>query len=276
MTQKITWVSALYDIGRKVDDEILRFDNYFHWIQSLLRRPLRMVFFTTPELRQRINIERPGLHYILEGEYPWQRRLPAVTATWEPGNIGAGCKDTPAFACLTVSKFEWLHRAAHLPESLVPTRHLGWIDAGIAKLGVSIPTLAYLDPPDRVRFMILNYISRAEVAQHDFVRSCRFKLAAGLITGERHALSAFCNRVLTLADAKLNDGVFGLEQEFMALAYRQEPALFDPYYGDFCDIVDNYACPLGTLHCAHNVRRDASRHRDREELARVIAYLNGL
>src|SRR5262249_15443992 len=88
--QKITYVSALYDIGRKVNDEISRFDNYVGWARELLKLPIKIVFFTSEEIYERLAVTRLGLNYIVEPRFPWKHRIPEVMPTWEPGNTGDG------------------------------------------------------------------------------------------------------------------------------------------------------------------------------------------
>ena len=48
-TENITFVISFFNIGRRTDAHMQKFDNYFAWIEELLKLPINIYFFASPD-----------------------------------------------------------------------------------------------------------------------------------------------------------------------------------------------------------------------------------
>lgn len=268
----ITFVTSFFDIGRKTDAPMQKFDNYFAWIETLLRLPINIYFFTSPEIHDRINYTpRSNLKFKFLPEVPYFDRIDEIKDAWKNYVTGNTAKDTPEFGAMTHAKFMFLCQAiAYDPFG---SEHYAWIDAGLVKVATNPELIPMLSPPDKIRMMMLNYISNAEVNDPNFIYSCRYKYAAGIFIGPKALMRVFCLRMMAQAEYDLFYNRFGLEQEYMAIVYRKHPELFDPYYGDFSDLVVNYSEANSNPHIAKTIMNEALKHNDKEEAKKVAHYI---
>ena len=269
----ITFVTSFFDIGRKTDAPMQKFDNYFAWIESLLKLPVNLYFFTSPELHDKFKYTpRPNLIFKFLPEVPYFDRIEEIKHAWKNYVTGNPTKDTAEFGAMTHAKFKFLCQA--MADDAFGSSHYSWIDAGLLKVATSPELIPTLTPPDKIRMMMLNYISDSEVKDPNFIYSCRYKYAAGLFIGPKALMRVFCLRMIAQAEYDLFYGRFGLEQEYMAIIYRKHPELFDPYYGDFSDLIVNYAGPNSNLHIINNILKEALRHDDIDEAMKIAHYTN--
>jgi len=171
---------------------------------------------------------------------------------------------------MTHAKFNFLCQS--MTDDLFRSSHYGWIDAGLVKVATNIELIPMLSPPDKIRMMMLNYISNA-VSDPNFIYSCRYKYAAGVFIGPKPLMRVFCLRMIPQAEYDLFYNRFGLEQEYMAIVYRKHPELFDPYYGDFSDLIVNYSEARSNSHIAKGILNEALKHNDKQKAKKVAHYI---
>lgn len=270
-----TYVTSLFDIGRRSEGLGGPLDSYVDWLGQLLALPIDLVCFTTPDIAERLApVRRANLRVELldgTGALPCFDQIEEVRGAWRRHRTNDPAKDTPEFACLTHAKFPLLRRA--IAANPHRSSHFGWIDAGIAKVATELERLPTLVPRDRVRLLQIRYTAAAEIARPDFVDECRYKVAGGFFTGRADLLDDFARVVEALAQRDLQGGRFGLEQEYMAIAYRTDPVAFDPYYGDFCDLVASYDRCRGSVPLVSALLADAIAAGDHLEAERVRSFL---
>jgi hypothetical protein len=235
----ITFVSQFFDIGRNQNIDVLSLKNYITNINKLLQLNINILFYTTKQLHDQLQYtNRANLKFIFLDQPPWYDRLDKVIEVTKNYQTGFKDKDTPQFMCITLGKFQLLKDAIAL--NPFDNKYYAWIDAGIFKVIQQVNLLPEITPSELVKCMILNYTSEAEIASPTFINSCRYKIAGGFFLASSDNMIIFCDKILACASEYLNNGYFGLEQEFMAIVYVKNKELFDPYYGDFADLLTNY------------------------------------
>lgn len=268
----ITFVTSFFDIGRKTDAPLQNFNNYFAWIEQLLLFPINIYFFTTPELHSQIKYTpRSNLIFKLVPEIPYYDRLDTIQEAWKKYQTGNPTKDTPEFAAITHAKFIFLCRA--IAENPFGDSHYAWIDAGLLKIATNGELLMTLIPPSRIRCLMLNYISAEEVKHPNFIDTCRYKIAAGLLVGPKELIRILSLRMIAEAEQHLYEKRFGLEQEYLAIMYRRHPEIFDPYYGTFTDLIVNFNQLIRNVNVVDAIFQDALKRCDRHEAIRVAEYM---
>jgi len=267
-----TFVTSFFDIGRKTDATMQKFDNYFAWIKQLLELPINIYFFTTPELHEQFNYTpRSNLIFKLIPEAPYFDRIDKIKEAWTRYQTGNPSKDTAEFGAITHAKFIFLCQAiAHDPFGDI---NYSWIDAGLLKIATDPELIPNLKYGDKIKLMMLGHVSREEVERPDFVSTCQYKFAAGLFGGPKQLMRIFCLRMIAQAEYDLYIKRFGLEQEYMAIIYRKYPELFAPYYGSFCDLIVNHNSHYSNYPLIKNILLTALKNNDKDEAIKVIKYV---
>jgi hypothetical protein len=274
MQSSITFVSAFFNIGRVANHPLLKYDNYFNWINQLLKTPINLYFITTADIHDRLQYEPRNtlkFHIVTEDKIPFFDKLPLITQCWEKYRTNNKEKDTAKFACLTHAKFHCVQQA--IANNPFDSTHYAWIDAGIFKIAKGTEELLQLTAPDKIRLLILNYIDNNETKHHNFVLTCRYKIAGGFFVGPKVLMIKFIDAMITEVEASLTQNIFGLEQEYMALVYKKHPELFEPYYGDFCDLITNYHACCNTAWLIMQYLIKALENNDIGEAKKVAKYL---
>lgn len=211
------------------------------------------------------------MKFKLVEEIPYYDRLTEIQGAWRNYITNNPRKDTPEFGAITHGKFKFLYQA--IADDPFGDEHYAWIDAGIFKIALHPELIPGLIPPSKVKIMILNYISKEEVNNENFVNSCRYKCAAGFFVGPKELMRVFCLLILAQGEYDLYHKRFGLEQEYMAIVYRKHPEVFDPYYGDFSDLIINYYITNNNYDIVKRILIEAIRYGDKEEAQKVAKYL---
>lgn len=268
----ITFVTAFFDIGRKTEEPLQKYDNYFAWITKLLELPINLCFYTTQDIHDKlVYTPRSNLKFIITDKIPMFDKLSQIKTIWPSYITNNREKDTAEFACLSHSKFHFLKQA--IEDNPFNSTHYGWIDAGLLKIAKEAELIPLLNPPDKVKLLLMNYINKDEVLNPAFVRTCRYKIAGGLFIGPKAMMKEFTEEIINLAIEDINKGNFGLEQEYMAIIYCRRRELFSPYYGDFCDLIYNYNMCQRNKWLPERVLQEAIRTGDIIEQESVVDHL---
>lgn len=269
----ITFVTYFFNIGRKEDINLPSFDKYLEWIEQLLNLPLNFYFITTEEIRSKLRFKSAEkIHFKIVPDVPGMEKIPLAKAAWSKYNTNNPLKDTAEFAILMHAKFPSLLMAIN--DNPFNTKYFAWIDAGILKVATHPERLMEMKPSDRIKCMMINYISDNEVKDPKFINVCGYKIAGGFFSGNKTNMKYLSREIIKLGDTHLSEGRYGLEQEYIAIIYKQNPDIFDPYYGDFCDLFCNYEKMVHNKWLAERVLARANNHNDTKEAHRVIHYLN--
>lgn len=268
----ITFVTAFFDIGRRTDAPMQKFDNYFGWIEQLLKLPINLCFYTSSDLHDRMKYTpRNNLKFIFIDKIPYFDRIEEIKEAWRNYVTGNKEKDTAEFGAMTHAKFQLMYRTIN--NDPYGDNYYAWIDAGLFKVATNKELIPRLTPPDKIRMMMLNYISSDEINDPNFINSCRYKYAAGLFIAPKLLMNIFCLLMMAYAEKDLLTKRFGLEQEYMAIIYRKYPDLFSPYYGDFSDLIINYSANNRNHHVSRNILTKALQNNDKLEATKVAKFI---
>lgn len=258
---EITFVTALYELGRKKDEYSL--NRYIQLFNNLLSLPLKFIVYTTSEIRARLT-PNENTFFVLDEPIPYIDKLPEISESWSRNYRTTNLdKDTAIFGCLTHGKFYWLNDSIN---KYCKTKNIAWIDAGIIKAAFNVELLPTLNATNKIKMMALNYASRAEIQDPGFVYECRYKVAAGFFVGPMELMRIFCQKIMSFK-------IEGLEQEYMTIVLYNNRYLFDLYYGDFCDLFRNYNKVVYNRHLLERAILNATIHQDNEEVERLKLLL---
>jgi len=244
----ITYVTFFFDIGRQTDDPMNKFDNYFPNIERLLSMNINIIFFTTRDLLDRISknfIIPPRINIQIMDYYFGFTEIEEIRKIYhdEQYQTGNPKKDTPEFIALTLGKFDAIKEAIKI--NPFNDEYYAWIDAGVFKIARHPELLLTFSNNiekinQGIKIMLLNNIEEKEIINHDFIKTCRYKVAGGFFLGQKDEMVTFCDLIIKEKNEFKAKNLIGLEQEFMAIVYFYHKKLFNPYYGRFTDLFTNF------------------------------------
>jgi len=268
MISGITYVSGFFDIERVTDAYLQNPENYYGWINQLFLYDIHLYFFTTEDIYKRLVFTpRPNLHFKILEHPPYYEKYEETKENWKKYQTGNPNKDTYQFGCLTNGKFLLLEEAIKL--NPFNHTHYSWIDAGITKIVLQPELILDIKLPSKIKLLLLNYINPEEIKQKEFVLTCRYKIAGGFFIGPKDLMLSFSKWIQEL----IKDGIHGLEQEYMAIIYRIHNDVFDPYFGDFCDLIRNIETTTNMSWLIKRNLDQAFDNKDSSEVHRIISYL---
>ena len=204
-------------------------------------------------------------------DIPYFDRIEQIRQAWKSYSKINPNKDTPEFAAMTHAKFIFLDRTIKI--NPFKSSHYAWIDAGLLKVATNVELIPSLTPPDKIKCLMIRYISEQEIQSESFVSACQYKIAGGFFLGPSQLIKLLCLRMITEAEYDLYQKRFGLEQEYMAIIYRRYPDLFDLYYGDFNDLFLNYHKCQRNLYLLEKIFDEALSRDDKREALKVAKYI---
>lgn len=237
----ITFVSCFFNIGRETNVELQKFENYFQWIERLFELDINLYFFTTYEVYLKLKFKSRKNLYIRTLRKIPGNSLDKIRKIWINYQTNFPEKDTAEFAFLTMAKYDFLQMA--ILDNPFDSEYFAWIDAGLKKVVPGLADIYNIIPTKLIKICLMNYTPLKEAYNLDFVMSCRYKVCGGFFLGGKENILKFVNLMKEEAKKYLDLGYFGMEQEFMAIVYFRNPELFDPYFGDFRDLLCNFDSP---------------------------------
>lgn len=269
--QGATLVTALYDIGRGQlhhHEHHRPFSRYLDWFKRLLKVNSPLVIFIPPvgtpesggvDLKEFISEHRlPGAPTTVIIE-PFSQ-LPLYKSRDKIENImkhlpskGVNLPNLefhhPDYIIIIYSKFTFLERT--IRQNPHSTNYFFWVDAGYFRKepnnGVSIapwPKNSYLERLDK-KFLIQNNSFNQQIKWHTspttytlsedekrYLKTCPNELLACFFGGHQKIITEVSDKILSVYNAMLAEGIINNEQQGLAVIIRREPNKFHLYsYG---------------------------------------------
>jgi hypothetical protein len=270
-----TLVTAMYDLasrearpGRRSIGEYLRLARF------VLEQPSPLVCYCDPWIAPAVTEarERAGLRAmtrIVPRSLEETRRfgdLSSIEAarTRNPIVNANPSKDTPLYTVLIWSKLGFLTEVCE--ESPFETGHVAWIDAGVAH----VASVAHVDEDRaldlrRPGIRVLALRSWPPGISDDpkaYCRMIRGHLAGGLMSGASERMVGVAALANEWIDRLLRRGVAPTDEQVFTLLADSRPDLFDLYFGDYGQILDNARVLRGGGENLSTQMTDALRRKD--------------
>lgn len=285
-----TFVTAFYDLSsldrvRQVaavrdDDAGVRTSSaYLAHAEFLLSQDLHLVIYTSEDFAQAFTTRR--------ADHGHADKTLVVTRPFEDlelapliGTIDA-CrrrhpvrnanphKDTPHFTALMLQKLHFLRESIEL--NPWRTTHVAWIDLAIAHVaaGQAAQALGQIaaSVPDRIRLCSMMHVAAAETYAADYYDWFRSQVCGGFLIGPRALMLTLTRACLDQLRRCIEErAICPNDEQLLAVAVARLESLFDPYYGDYADILANYAALRGSVSL---VLRNAQRAREAGDYRRL-------
>ena len=155
--------------------------------------------------------------------------------------------ETPRYVILNNNKFDCVDKAIELDP--YRTSHYMWVDFGINHVAQSTERIHEWihQIPDKIKQLCLNpYVENDE--PKSFFQYIYHHTAGGLFSGSAANMMNY-SRLFKEKTAQIySEGWYQIDEAVMTMVQRENPELFDLYYGDYQGIVSNYIYPIHNIH----------------------------
>jgi len=151
--------------------------------------------------------------------------------------------ETPMYVILNNNKFDFMESAIEL--NPFKSSHFIWMDFGINHVAKNMELIHewITKVPDKIKQLCINpYTENSSPKDH--FQFIYHNMAGGLFSGSSENLLKYCNLFKQKTEEIYNDNWYQIDEAVMTMVQRDNPELFDLFYGDYQGIISNYLSPI--------------------------------
>jgi len=170
--------------------------------------------------------------------YKYLPELTDLVKTFKIYNISTE-KDTPHYIILNNNKFDFIKRAIDM--NVFNSSHFMWIDFGINHVAKNVEMIhSWIDKiPNKIKQLCINPYVEDEKPKELF-RNVYHHTAGGLFSGDIPHLLKYVELFIKKTNDIYEDNWYQLDEAVMSIVQKENPELFEMYYGDYGQIISNY------------------------------------
>ena len=159
------------------------------------------------------------------------------------GNIK---QETPMYIILNNNKFDFMESAIEL--NPFNSSHFIWMDFGINHVAKNTELIHewITKVPDKIKQLCINPYTENNSPKEHF-QFIYHNMAGGLFSGSSQNLLKYCDLFKKKTEEIYNDNWYQIDEAVMTMVQRENPSLFDLFYGDYMGIISNYLYPVHNL-----------------------------
>jgi mannosyltransferase OCH1-like enzyme len=223
--------------------------------QFILKLPYNLIIFTDDEeIINLVNEERKNnyektfvINKPFEDTYYYKHlgKLEELQKTFTilNGNIE---HETPMYIILNNNKFYFMEQAIKL--NPFKSSHFIWMDFSINHVALNYEKIhQWINKvPDKIKQLCINpYIENVD--NKNMFQFIYHHTAGGLFSGSTENLVKYCNLFKEKTEEIYNDDWYQIDEAVMTIVQRENPDLFDFFYGDYKGIISNYLTPIHNI-----------------------------
>jgi hypothetical protein len=257
--QNTTIVTMLYDIRKKEgnydnNNELNRGIQKYCNLASefILDLPYNLIVFTDDcevikfiENKKKTNIIIYNKPFEETYYYKHFDKLVELQKTFHiiNGNIK---QETPMYIILNNNKFHFMESSIEL--NPFESSHFVWMDFGINHVAKNTELIHewITKVPDKIKQLCINPYTETNSPKEHF-QFIYHNMAGGLFSGSSQNLLKYCKLFKQKTEEIYNDNWYQIDEAVMTMVQRENPYLFDLFYGDYQGIVSNYLYPVHNL-----------------------------
>ncbi len=204
--------------------------------------------------------------------YKYYEKLKQIQNEYTIFNLDKN-KDTPLYITLTNNKFFFLKSAIKM--NPFESSHFIWMDFGINHCARSCEKIHewILKVPDKIKQLCINPFIE-DVDYKFFFQNIYHHLASGVFSGSSQNMIKYCDLFEYKIQEIYNNNWYQLEEAIMTIISRENPDLFDLYYGDYNGIISNYLEPVHNINLIMENILPKVIFKDKIELAsKILNYM---
>jgi hypothetical protein len=194
--------------------------------------------------------------------FPYKQQLEELQRTYPIHNINLQ-KDTPLYILLNNNKFHFVEDA--IRQNPYKSTHFIYMDFGINHVAQNLEQIhKWIAKPisNKIRQMCVNPYVESRNSDKDFFHNIYHHLAGGLFMGDAQHLMNYVQLFKQKFHQMCNEGWYQLDEAIMTIIHRENPHLFDLYYGDYAGIVCNVDHVVNCHDRVREIKKKIRQHPD--------------
>ena len=154
--------------------------------------------------------------------------------------------ETPMYIVLNNNKFDFIQSAIEL--NPYNSSHFIWMDFGINHVALNPEKISewIFNVPDKIKQLCINpYVENVE--DKNMFQYIYHHTAGGLFSGSSTNLLEYCKLFKQKTEQIYNEEWYQIDEAVMTMVQRENPDLFDLFYGDYQGIISNYLTPIHNI-----------------------------
>jgi len=154
--------------------------------------------------------------------------------------------ETPMYIILNNDKFDFMEHAIKL--NPFNSSHFIWMDFSINHVALNCEKIhEWINKvPDKIKQLCINpYIENKD--DKEMFKYIYHHTAGGLFTGSSINLLKYCDLFKQKTEKIYNENWYQIDEAVMTMVQRENPDLFDFFYGDYKGIISNYLTPIHNI-----------------------------
>lgn len=287
ITNYPTIVTMLYDIRSMEENTVERnrkLDSYIDFSkQFLLKLPYPIIFFIddnkdTYELiyntRKELNLLENTYIYVNDFKktyfYKDLNRLEELQKVYFIHN-GRIKHETPLYIILNNNKFDCIDKSIEL--NPFNSSHFLWMDFGINHVSLNNEKIhEWINQvPDKIKQMCINpYVEN--VLDKDIFVNIYHHMAGGLFSGSKENMQKYSELFKKKTQQIYDENWYQIDEAVMTIVHKENPELFDLFYGDYQGIVSNYVYPIHNIDLILTGSEKCIHHNKVKQAYEILCY----
>lgn len=221
----------------------------------LLKLPYNLIIFTDDEeIINIINEERKPfiektliINNLFEDTYYYKHlnKLKELQSKFHILN-GHIEHETPMYIILNNNKFDFMEEAIKL--NPFNSSHFIWMDFSINHVALDFNRIhEWINlVPDKIKQLCINPFIE-NIDHKEMFKYIYHHTAGGLFTGSSKNLLEYCRLFKEKTEQIYREDWYQIDEAVMTIVQRENPQLFDLFYGDYQGIISNYLYPINNL-----------------------------
>jgi hypothetical protein len=250
--------------------------------QFLLKLPYNLIIFTDDEeIISIINEERKNysektfiVNKPFENTYYYKDldRLKQLQKEFTIVN-GSLEHETPMYIILNNNKFCFINESIEL--NPFKSSHFIWMDFAINHVALDCEKIhEWINKvPDKIKQMCINpYIEN--IHYKNMFQYIYHHTAGGLFSGSSENLIKYCNLFKEKTEKIYSENWYQIDEAVMTIIQRENPDLFDFFYGDYQGIISNYLIPIHNIDLILKGTQKYIDYNKTKEAFEILCYCN--
>jgi len=257
-----TIVTMLYDIRSLENNQIERnrkLNSYIDFARKfLLRLPFPIIFFIDDNnetydaiynSRKEFNLLDKTHIYMCDFKntyfYKYKERLEELQSQFHIFN-GEIQHETPLYVILNNNKFDCIDKTIEL--NPFNSTHFIWMDFGINHVAQNTEYIyEWINKvPDKIKQLCINPYTE-NIDDKIMFQNIYHHTAGGLFSGSRGNLIKYSELFKKKTQQIYDENWYQIDEAVMTIVQRENPELFDLFYGDYQGIISNYLYPIHNM-----------------------------
>jgi hypothetical protein len=125
--------------------------------------------------------------------------------------------------------------------------------------------------PDKIKQLCINPFTE-NIPNKEYFKFIYHNMAAGLFSGSAENLLKYCDLFKQKTEEIYRDNWYQLEEAVMTMVHKENPDLFDLFYGDYQGIISNYLSPIHNIELILKGAQKCIDSNNTEKAYKIICY----